>query len=795
MPVLASLPPALPPSYSIHAPEDNPLFTGRQDTIAEIRNLLHQGHRVVLHGISGVGKTQLASHFAELSTPDYQHIFWITADTLNALFAGYEAVARQVLPQIDGERNQSGVVSAVLDWLNTARGWLLVLDNVEDFAALRDYLPRANAGHVLLTSLYSAFGTLAQGVEVRELSDVEGATLLLRRGKRITPDAELGEASAEDKDAALSLSRQMQGLPLALDQAGAYLDDVGMTPAQYLQLYQTRSAELLAERGDNPTGHPEPVSVTFSLAFRKLEQINPAAIELLRACAFFLFFGIPEEVFTAGAAVWEGNLGAAASDPLLWNRAIKDVRRFSLLRFDAETKTFSIHLLVMLQLREAMTAEEQYKLVYKTMLGVDAAMMAYTEVVEHDAVTEKYIYERFSAHVIYLVVLFGHYKIACIEAARVFYSIGRYFLSNAVFGFAKEMIELAVSILESGGPDNEMYLAEPKNKLAMSCYNLGLYDEAETLYNVAIAIAEKYLGKQHESVGIYRDNLAANYYNQSRYTEAAEESAKATAIIRNTLGEEHHDTAINLHNQAALQSAAGNRDIAIELEQQSIAIMTTKYGADHSYLSMPLHGLGNIYLFTGEYTKAEPLLLKSLHVLEKEYGEEAAHLVPILNSLGSLYLETGQSSEAENYLVRCIGIIFQTAGVDVTSQFRTLNNCGIALQRQNKHEEATELLEASLTIIEKKFGPEHAQTGQAYKNLAVSYAEREMFDKAEPLFRKSLAVREKEHGPVSWQVYVTLRELAFLLLNTNRPDEAQVYFKRAGAIYTQDQRNNAEGAD
>jgi len=510
VPVLASLPPALPPSYSVHAPEDNPLFTGRQDAIAEIRNLLHQGHRVVLHGISGVGKTQLASHFAELSTHEYQHIFWITSDMPNALFAGYEAVARQVLPELDGEQNQSSVVSAVLDWLNTTRNWLLVLDNVEDFAAVRDYLPRANAGHVLLTSLYSAFGTLAQGVEVRELSDVEGATLLLRRGKRIVPDAELGAASEEDKDAALSLSRQMQGLPLALDQAGAYLDDVGMTPAQYLQLYQTRSAELLAERGDNPTGHPEPVSVTFSLAFRKLEQINPAAIELLRACAFFVFFGIPEEVFTDGAAVWGENLGAAASDSLLWNRAIKDVRRFSLLRYDAETKTFTVHRLVQMQLQASMTAEEERQSVKKTMLGVDAAMMAYTEAIEHDAVKEKYIYERFSVHVIFLVVLFGHYKILSYEAARVFYSTGRYYLSHAVYGYAKEMIELAIVILECGGPDSEQYLLEPKNRLAMCYYNLGLYDEAEPIYKAAIAIAEKHLGKTHESVGIYRDYLTTS---------------------------------------------------------------------------------------------------------------------------------------------------------------------------------------------------------------------------------------------------------------------------------------------
>ena len=123
-------------------------------------------------------------------------------------------------------------------------------------------------------------------VITRKMEPEEGAWFLLRRAKRISPDAALAAAKAADRESALALSQEMGGLPLALDQAGAYIEETNCGLADYLALYQTHGFELLNSRGELSEEHPDPVAVTWSLSFEKVQAANPAAAELLNLCAF-----------------------------------------------------------------------------------------------------------------------------------------------------------------------------------------------------------------------------------------------------------------------------------------------------------------------------------------------------------------------------------------------------------------------------------------------------------------------------------------------------------------------------
>jgi hypothetical protein len=95
---------------------------------------------------------------------------------------------------------------------------------------------------------------------------------------------------------------ELGGLPLALDQAGAYIEETGCGLSGYLDLYRTRRKDLLQRRSKLRSEHPEPVATTWSLSFQKVEQANPAAAELLRLCAFLDPEAIPEDIIAAGAA-------------------------------------------------------------------------------------------------------------------------------------------------------------------------------------------------------------------------------------------------------------------------------------------------------------------------------------------------------------------------------------------------------------------------------------------------------------------------------------------------------------
>src|SRR5947208_16122968 len=122
----------------------------------------------------------------------------------------------------------------------------------------------------------------AQRVEVEEMDAEVGALFLLRRTTMLARDVPLSSMSEAVRAAATAIVEAVDGLPLALDQAGAYIEETGCGLSRYLELYQVQRKELHRRRSKRSTDHPEPMATTWSLSFQKVEQANPAATELLR---------------------------------------------------------------------------------------------------------------------------------------------------------------------------------------------------------------------------------------------------------------------------------------------------------------------------------------------------------------------------------------------------------------------------------------------------------------------------------------------------------------------------------
>src|SRR3989454_6844768 len=146
----------------------NPFFTGRELIVAQVHSLLHAGKTAALSqpsaisGLGGIGKTQTAVEYAYRYREEYQHVLWVQANTSEALLANFVALARLLdLPEQDA-REQQITVQAVKHWLESHSGWLLIFDNADDLAMVRDYLPEGNTGHILLTTRSQAMGGLAR---------------------------------------------------------------------------------------------------------------------------------------------------------------------------------------------------------------------------------------------------------------------------------------------------------------------------------------------------------------------------------------------------------------------------------------------------------------------------------------------------------------------------------------------------------------------------------------------------------------------------------------------------------
>jgi hypothetical protein len=176
-------------------------------------------------------------------------------------------------------KEQEAAVSAVKRWLEANPAWLLVLDNADELAMAREFMPRDAQGHILLTTRAQATAAVAEHVEIEEMETEEGALFLLRRAGVIGKDQPFNAASAADRKLAEQIWKEVGGLPLALDQAGAFMEETPSSLAEYLAFYQSEGAKLRAERG-GLGDHPS-VTVTFSLAFNRVAKASAAAADLL----------------------------------------------------------------------------------------------------------------------------------------------------------------------------------------------------------------------------------------------------------------------------------------------------------------------------------------------------------------------------------------------------------------------------------------------------------------------------------------------------------------------------------
>src|SRR6266702_5965326 len=383
-----TFPGALPAVWNIPYPR-NPYFTGREELLRRLAASLRAGETVgisqpqAVSGLGGVGKTQLALEYAYRYYQDYEAVLWTRADTQEALISGFVVFASLLQLPEQEERDQLKIVHAVKHWLTSHTRWLVLLDNADDLAQVRDFLPPAGRGHTLLTTRAASMGRLAQRLEVDTLDVEPGALLLLHRAERLAPDAPLEKAEASERTIALSITQELGGLPLALDQAGAYIEETHCSLADYLHLYRTQRVDLLAARGGLVPDHPEPVATTWSLSFTQVQARSPAAADLLRVCAFLHPDAIPEELITEGAAKLGSELQAVAQRPLALNQAIGVLLSYSLLKRQPEAHLLSMHRLVQAVLKDGMDASTSHGWGERVVQAVDQALPAEVEYREY----------------------------------------------------------------------------------------------------------------------------------------------------------------------------------------------------------------------------------------------------------------------------------------------------------------------------------------------------------------------------------------------------------------------------
>lgn len=341
-----------PPIWNVPR-RHNAFFTGRESVIEHLSDAFNVENTAsmispqAITGLGGMGKTQVAAEYAYRFREAYQAVLWVRADTRENLLADFRTIADMLKRPQKLLRDPKSLIQTMHEWFRGQSDWLLIFDNADNPDLANPFFPDSGRGHILATTRAGAVVEWAQPYHLEKLEIDAGALCILRRAGQLAEQQQLFDAPNARVDAARQLASMMEGLPLALEQAGAYINDTDCGVRRYLKLYENHRAAIQSLAHGMLRDYPESVASAWKISRRMVAQSNPAATELLCLCAFLDSDAIPDELVLNGAPALGPVLGPVAGNELMFDQAINILKRYSLLHREADRETeltkLSIH--------------------------------------------------------------------------------------------------------------------------------------------------------------------------------------------------------------------------------------------------------------------------------------------------------------------------------------------------------------------------------------------------------------------------------------------------------------------
>jgi len=571
---------------------------------------------------------------------------------------------------------------------------------------------------------------------------------LLRRAKMLAPEATSEQIQqftiqSPAQDAAVAeLVTLLGGLPLALDQAGAYIEETKCGLPAYLDLFRTRRDALLQRRGEGIQDHPDSVSTTFRLAIAAAVEYHPAVRELLQGCAFLLPDGIPEELFRQGHAHVGTLLSAACGDQMEWDHLVSIASSYSLLSRQPEAHMLSLHRLVQVVLLDTMSEQEQTQGKIRV---IEALNVVFPEIRLTAEYAQRKQCDRLLPHALHGLRQMGP-RAGSLTMASLAYKAALALHVHAQYAEAERLHLSALRIREQALGLEHPDVASSLHALALLFWKQGRDREAEPLYLRALQIRELVLGANHPDVASVLNDLGNLSWKQGKYAEAESFSLRALRIREQVLGADHPEVAYSLNNLSMIYGEQGRYTEVEQLSLRALQIREQALGPDHPDVAISLHNLGNLYREQGRYAEAERLCLRELHIFEQAQGSNHPDVAYPLHNLAELYREQGKHAEAEPLYVRALQIWEQTLGADHSLVAHPLQNLADLYRTQGRVREAEAYYRRALSIREKQLDAQHPETAESLYGLALLRQQQGYVNEALACAERALTIRSQSLG-------------------------------------------------
>jgi tetratricopeptide (TPR) repeat protein len=690
-------PGTLPEVWNV--PPRNPNFTGRGTELDRIREWL-DGHPAVtvhaLHGMGGVGKTQAAIEYAHRYADEYDLVWWVNAEQAALIGDQFARLAEQIgLPPLPDPEAVLGVVCRAL---RSRDRWLLIFDNAEDAQEIGPLLP-GGTGHVLITTRRSGFRSLGGVLDLDILDRPDAIALLCRRAPDLT-EAQAGE-----------LAGRLGDLPLALDQAAAYLDQTGMPPQEYLRLLDTRGGDLHA-RG-HAASHPGNVATVWSVSMDRLQATAPSAVRLLELCAWLAPEPVPLDLFTAHSGLLPEPLATAAADPVAFNDAVGTLADYSLAR--RAGGTLVVHRLIQDVTRHR-TSGHPAATEDKSLEAILALLCAD---LPGDVRATPESWPRWRVLLPSVLAATGHHPGTAGEdtTAWLLSAAGIYLSSQGRSAEALPLQQRALRIREAAlGPDHPD-VATDLNNVGGVLSDLGRSAEALPLQQRALRIREAALGPDDPDVATDLSYVGRVLSDLGRSAEALPLHQRALRIREAALGPDHPYVAVDLNNVGRALLDLGRSAEALPLQQRALRIDEAAFGPDHPYVAADLSFVGGVLSALGRSAEALPLQQRALRIREAALGPDHPYVATDLNNVGRALSDLGRSAEALPLQQRALRIDEAALGPDHPEVATDLSYVGRVLSDLGRSAEALPLQQRALRIREAALGPDHPLTRQSRRYI------------------------------------------------------------------------------
>lgn len=709
-------------------------FVGRQKELSEMHQVLFAPQvrsTVVLHGLGGIGKTQLAMAYIERHKEKYTAIFWLNANDEDSLKSSFRNAAGQiqrsqpsagVLSTADGDLNKTmAAVKAWCDMPGNGR-WLMVYDNYDNpklpgqnqasALDIRGFLPRSDQGSIIITTRSSRV-TSGRQIAIQKLHSIDDGLEILqitckRPGVAADPHAK-------------ELVQQLDGLPLAISTAGAYLEHATVSFSEYLQLYNSSWLKLQSSSPGLTSYEDRSLHTTWQITFDLIAKQNPASALLLKIWAYFyrddLWFDLLRRF------VDDSSMEGLMKDELDFNEAMRKLCEFGLVDVTQSTQhrldssRYSIHSCVHSWTVYVLNKEWDKRLAGKALESVAS------NVPSLDEKTWWLLQRRLLQHALHLDAFVTEHAVDAKDLASAFFNLANLYSNQGKLAKAEKMYTRALQHYEERTESKHIAMLSIMNNLGILYAEQGKLVEAEKIYLRALHGREEALGPTHVLTLQTVNNLGLLYTNQDNLEEAEKMHMRALQGREEVLGPNHSSTLGTLNNLGLLYYTQGKLEEAEKKFKRALQGKEQALGPKHPSTLDTINNLGLLYVEQGKLVEAEKMYLRALQDTEVALGAKHISTLYTVNNLGRLYSKQGKPLEAEKMYTRALQDREEVLGPKHRSTLGTVSDLGAFYMHQGKLEQAEKMCLRALQGYKEILGLDPVSTCIPALESTFSYAD------------------------------------------------------------------------